>query len=709
MNWYKKAQQGLLNYPFAKAPQESTQKIPPSSTDPQTGENIYNCNLCKKPMFEEDVKEWYRDREKQGEQFSFPQYNKEAILQGLTEISQYLLPFYNQLQEYIKTSDLESKKNDTYDYGYHSALSGWEVQVPQLPAIANKYPQIQEICNISNIWDYRSNICGYLNIEEISGSTLEKLSDLILNPQEYINNFMDYIPSDKTFSVDYTVPVCEDCFEDMEKCEYCNEPIMPGERKWEVTWNADEYVCESCVENGNMDTCHECGKAEYPDDMTYNESDESFLCENCNRERGSEYKQWAQEAILGLDLPIGKNQPISKKVLNSLEGFMSSYVKKYGDKELTEDEWGRMMFLGKKARLSEDTSKYLDSIKGEVQTTGDILDSVSNNIKAQDYMGEKYPNIKNYTDIPFNVEVVDSYNNSKPGFTITITPKNEFIEYAEKIMPGARGVWDKMRYTPHHSGTLAYARCTYDGESLVITNLQRDADYDNYTGRVGTLSEGRGHEIAKWIDNATKNWDVFLLHLIKSMAIEKDANAFLTTFDHQKEKWGRLPIHKSKRTYEKVPEMMGFPISDNAPSSLTETPTKYDNEMYQVANDSWYKRIVKVAQELKSKEVEGKPSKYYSDIGHNNEIKEDDVDRNYMWVYYKGKILVEEETSLNSTHWGTFPEEQLNGTFSGRYEPSTGRLSVLKPQGIHGFRGVPPWLTRKLRDYFPNITKVYEF
>jgi hypothetical protein len=594
MNWYKKAQQNLLTYPFEKSPGESTQQIPPVSKDPQTGENIYNCNLCNKLILEEDIAEWYRDKEKQGEGFNFPQYDKEKVLQGLAEISQYLLPFYNQLQTYIKEQDLESKRNDTYDYGYQSALQRWEVQVPQLHSIIMKYPQIQEMCNISDIWSRRSNICGYLNNSEISGQGLESLSDLILNPKEYTNKVMDFVPEDKTFFIDYMVPVCEECFEEMERCESCSNPILPGENKWKTVWDSDEYICEKCVEDGRMDSCTNCGRADSPEDMTYDENMGSYLCSECSKEKSSEHIEWAENAISDLNLPIGKNQPVSKKVLTNLQGFISRYVKKYGDNPLTEDEWGRIVFLGEKARLNKETNIYLNSIKNEVGTTGEVLNNVSNNVEAQEYMEEKYPNVKSYKDIPFDIEVVDNYSNEISGFTITITPKDEFIEYAEKVMPGASNVWNTMKKTPHHHGTLAYARCGFDGKNLVINNLQRDADYDNYESRAGSLSMGKNKETAKWIDKATKDWDVFLLHLIKSMAIENDINAYLTTFDHQKDKWGNLPIHKSRRTYQEVPETMGFPLedADNA-SDLSERGGMYNDQMYQVAsNNSWYKKAI---------------------------------------------------------------------------------------------------------------------
>ncbi|GAH18135.1 unnamed protein product, partial [marine sediment metagenome] len=123
MNWYKRAQQSLMFYPYGTEPSEQSEKVRPIFTDKQTKENVYQCNLCGEDVLEEDVEKWYTDKD-EGEnvQYKMPPYNYENILQAITQVSQYLLPFYNQLQQYIQDENLESKRNDTYDYGFRSAL-----------------------------------------------------------------------------------------------------------------------------------------------------------------------------------------------------------------------------------------------------------------------------------------------------------------------------------------------------------------------------------------------------------------------------------------------------------------------------------------------------------------------------------------------------------------------------------------------------------
>ena len=146
MNWYKKAQQSLMFYPFGGSPDTQKIRVNPIGIDPETKQNIYSCSLCKKSILEEDVDEWYKEGgDKPGQSQQLPPYDKNEITQALQEIAQYLLPFYNQLQTYIQEQNLESKRNETYDYGFDNALYGWEVQVPQLPIILNKYQLVKPL------------------------------------------------------------------------------------------------------------------------------------------------------------------------------------------------------------------------------------------------------------------------------------------------------------------------------------------------------------------------------------------------------------------------------------------------------------------------------------------------------------------------------------------------------------------------------------
>jgi len=597
MNWYKQSQQQLLLYPYENSPAANSEKIRPIGIDPSSQQNIYTCSLCKHPVLEEDIASWYTNKENEGASYQLPKYDEKKVIMAFQEIAQYLLPFYNQLQEYIKKENLESKRNETYDYGFRSALYRWEVQVPQLPIIINKYNEIKDICYYKDRGYAGNGICSLLSKTEINGDQLNNLSSLILNPGGEAEKLLGAYSGDE-FSINYSVPICEDCVEKLETCETCGNIIFPGEEKYETTWRDNDYICRECIENGRADVCIECGKADSSDDMRYVEDQGSF-CSNCYKEATGERIDWAKDVISNLDIPVGKNLPLSEKVLNNLFEFLNSYIRKYGNNYFNEQEKGRLNHLANKARLSEGSKEYLNYINekyGQYNRLSDILNSIDNNIAGQNYMKEKYPNLSSYSDLPFDIDVEENYNNEKQGFTITVTPSEEFFDYAEKKYPQIREIWRTMKNTPHHSGVLAYARCAYEGSGMiVINNLQRDADFDNWESRTGRLSyDSSSKEAAKWFDNATKSWDVFLLNLIKSMAVSEDINAYLTTFDHQKKKWNQLPIHKSRKTYQEIPERMGFELTDpEGASSLTEDRGFYNDSFYQVANDigmNWYKK-----------------------------------------------------------------------------------------------------------------------
>lgn len=588
-------------YPYGSEPDEQSERVRPVSVDPKTQQNVYQCGGCKELILEEDVEKWYTEKSKEEDvSYKMPPYNYENILQVITQVSQYLLPFYNQLLQYLKDENLTNEQSDYYGNDEYQALRRWEVQVPQLPEILRNSQELIDICSFQYRGYGNSGICGLFNTTEISGDNLRNLSDIILNPEQEAKQFMEY--SSKQFGVPRSYPLCYDCLGSMIKCEFCDKQIFPDDRKYQTTWSDTDYICEKCVEGGEADTCIECGKADTPSDMHWRE-DEGILCSDCYKNLAEESIGWAEEQIANLDIPVGKNLPLSSKVLNSLHNFIERYIKKYGDKELNQKEMGRLKYVGSKSGLPNGAIEYLNNIEEtymsnsdryEVDSVKDIFDDLENNLKAQEYMQEQYPNLKSYQDLPFDIEVMPNYSDEKPGFTIGITPSEEFFDYAIKKHPNIRSVWNQMSNTPHHSGVLAYARCAYEmGDSLVINNLQRDSDYDNFVSRSFTGTSPGSHEAAKWMDQITKNWDSFLLNLIKSICILKNVSAYLTTFDQQRDKWHNIPIYKSKKSYEEVPERMGFPLSSPEYGAENLTERGGDGDMYQIANDigqNWYKK-----------------------------------------------------------------------------------------------------------------------
>ena len=66
------------------------------------------------------------------------------------------------------------------------------------------------------------------------------------------------------------------------------------------------------------------------------------------------------------------------------------------------------------------------------------------------------------------------------------------------------------------------------------------------------------------------------------------------------------------------------------------------------------------------------------------------------------------ETSGGGTHGSLWGHEQCDKTFKGRYEPQTGRLSIVKPCGSE-HRPVPDVILNALNNKFKNIQEIVEF
>jgi hypothetical protein len=100
-----------------------------------------------------------------------------------------------------------------------------------------------------------------------------------------------------------------------------------------------------------------------------------------------------------------------------------------------------------------------------------------------------------------------------------------------------------------------------------------------------------------------------------------------------------------------------------------------------------------------------KASETYFGIGHG-----DEEEPYYVWAMIAGKIhksrLIQGDDE--ATHGSLWGHDVTNRDFKGRYEPGTGKLSVVKPRHAE-FRDLPSELLRKLYQTFPDVQQVYEF
>lgn len=109
----------------------------------------------------------------------------------------------------------------------------------------------------------------------------------------------------------------------------------------------------------------------------------------------------------------------------------------------------------------------------------------------------------------------------------------------------------------------------------------------------------------------------------------------------------------------------------------------------------------------------------YFSIGHGDYSDEHGFEPDYVvWAFLNGTIKVSKvikidpedgaEIGPGGTHGNLWGHHLTDRTYKGRYEPQTGRLSIVSPTGK--MKGdIPDSLIRKLHQKFKNITQVYEF
>lgn len=111
----------------------------------------------------------------------------------------------------------------------------------------------------------------------------------------------------------------------------------------------------------------------------------------------------------------------------------------------------------------------------------------------------------------------------------------------------------------------------------------------------------------------------------------------------------------------------------------------------------------------------------YFSIGHGDYDEEVGFEPKYIvWAYLYGRIkhgpesygegvIQESDEELpSSTHGTLWGHGVTDKTYKGRYEPETGRLSIVKPSGTEQ-EPVPGRVMRALYQTFSRITEVFEF
>ena len=113
---------------------------------------------------------------------------------------------------------------------------------------------------------------------------------------------------------------------------------------------------------------------------------------------------------------------------------------------------------------------------------------------------------------------------------------------------------------------------------------------------------------------------------------------------------------------------------------------------------NWYKKA-----------QNGQP--YYDSIGHGFYQDIDDDSPNFLWIFINKNIIVKDETNNHIGHISFgISSEDLDRIYKGRYESSSGYLTLVKPrEGILAFRDEPKNLRNKLHETFPYIERIFEY
>ena len=605
MSWYKKAQQGLLFYPYDDAVDQDFRS--PTGREIRYEENqpnangMYQCQECKDMYPEDEVV--FKDFG--SKQMDYSLYvDPEVAQQALSTVAEHLAPLYTQ---YKTALDQKVAEQDPTQGRYHFIAGefnrSWEVQIPMVGQILNMCPNLvgaftafSDSIHHSLFPIVEQVISGQT---EVNGYWLDSISSFVENPNEPITQFVTAL-SRQTFPMTQKAIYCTDCGSDIaDECDGCGEDIYPGEDMTELA--GGEKICEECNESGNYSYCNYCNQTVHSDNINYlDEWGDDAACDSCKigiDDKNDERFDSIRDPLLSVTtdeenenyVSAGNTLPMSSKQLSSLYSAVDTYISKFGNIEFTYPVNVQKFQKKISAGINQEGQTYLAALinSPSAQSASDILAIITQGINVQGDMEDKY-GIDNYTDVPYEVEVIRSYSNQDKGFTFGLNIEKSFFEYGETMFPNILSIWEVMSNTPHHNKYLAYARCAYDDDTnqLMINNLQRDADFDNWKSAAFEPTP-KDTECAKWIHKMTKGWDVFLIDIVSSTCKEMGLAGYITTFETQKMRWGRLPKHKSKATYDNVPASMGFHHEEGA-DQLQEG--RGDYSAWRIA--SWYGRAM---------------------------------------------------------------------------------------------------------------------
>lgn len=312
MNWYKYSQrQSLLFYPWNARFEDVKQEVKPVRVN-EKGENIYECGLCGKEVHEDEIEHWTEPEEAKSD-YKYPIYNldidiaKQQIQQCVDILGPYIEK-YNADKVKFETKKQEILNSEGFDsviairegkYPYWDKKN-YEVDIPQLVSITSDQNFKQYITLLlASLSDYRWNIKTVGTIlfyfkGSLNGDQLEDLESVVKDPRYlFLDKSLEEISN---FSIQMSVPVCDECIGELPKCYSCDEPIFEGQRSYPACWDDSQAACDKCVENGNVSICMDCGCADANEDMHYIE-DGGDYCDSCFKDHVRDYSSYFSDLV----------------------------------------------------------------------------------------------------------------------------------------------------------------------------------------------------------------------------------------------------------------------------------------------------------------------------------------------------------------------------------------------------------------------------
>ena len=113
----------------------------------------------------------------------------------------------------------------------------------------------------------------------------------------------------------------------------------------------------------------------------------------------------------------------------------------------------------------------------------------------------------------------------------------------------------------------------------------------------------------------------------------------------------------------------------------------------------WLKRVLSYSNDEQE-------ANHYFSIGHGDYDEESESEPDYIiWTYLGGRIV---KGPLNTgTHGSLWGHGVTDNVYKGRYEPTTGRLSIVKPWDRQ--KEPVDMVVRALNRTFDHITEIVEF